>query len=73
MVASDLPAVRDLISPESGRLAVSGDVNSLVRTISKAIADGPEKNVNSRLRHFGWESVGDRYAALIESLIAKRY
>ena len=67
VVASDLPAVRDLILPETGCLATSADVGSLVSTILSVLSSRQFQTANPRLSKFGWQNVSKRYISAIKS------
>lgn len=72
VVASDLPAVRDVIvDGESGRLVPPGDVRALAAAVIELL-DDPERRraLADRgrrhcLKHFDWPRIAGRYAALL--------
>jgi glycosyltransferase involved in cell wall biosynthesis len=79
VVASDLPAIRDVIvHGETGLLASSGDPDSLAIQIMSLLGDAPRRSELARkgramvTKNFDWSEVGRRYKMLIESLFDAR-
>lgn len=78
VVASDLPAIRDvIIHGETGWLVPQKEPASIARAVLALLAQ-PELRqqlaLNGRSRvvqNFDWESVADRYAALIDELVQR--
>jgi glycosyltransferase involved in cell wall biosynthesis len=78
VVASDLPAIQDVIQDEvTGLLAKSGDSDSLAKCIERLIEQPAlakklaEAGRASILERFDWQGVGVGYNSLIASLIEK--
>nr|WP_255705802.1 MULTISPECIES: glycosyltransferase family 4 protein [unclassified Ectothiorhodospira] len=72
VIVSDLPAIEDILSHEDMALRVPpGDVDALAkaldRTLNDPLAAGQraEKALVHVRRRFGWESIGERYLALL--------
>jgi len=79
VIASDLPAVRDVIRDgESGRLVPPGDVQALVAAIGDLLDDPQQRHTLAARgqqhcrEHFDWARVAERYAALLTTLKDER-
>jgi phosphatidyl-myo-inositol dimannoside synthase len=76
VVASDLPAVRDVIADgESGRLVPPGDAQALAAVIVELL-DAPERRrslADKGRRHcretFDWSQIAERYAVLLSGSV----
>ena len=79
VIASDLPAVRDVIRPgETGMLVPSGDPRALAAAIADALVDpGHARAIAERGRtyaaeHFDWDVTRKRFQSLYQQLIDQR-
>lgn len=75
VIASDLPAVRDVLRDgESGRLVPPGDVQALVTAIGDLLDDHQQRHTLATRgqqycrEHFDWTCVAERYAALLTTI-----
>jgi glycosyltransferase involved in cell wall biosynthesis len=75
VIASDLPAIRDIIAPETtGILVAPGDAASLAGQISRLLGDASLRETLGQagrervLRDFDWLAVGDGYRRILLDL-----
>ncbi|MEN1960945.1 glycosyltransferase family 4 protein [Luteimonas sp. MJ246] len=78
VIAGDVPAVRDILGGALHRIVKARDANALATVILDTLAhqrrDLDEAQVLRKflLEKFDWQSVSDRYAALLESCMGAR-
>lgn len=71
VVASDLPAVRDVLSPETGHLANSADVQSLTAHILSAIGREPPA-AGLLQQKFGWRHVAECHISTLQEMTRRK-
>lgn len=72
VIASDLPAVRDVIADgESGRLVTPGDPQALAAAVIRMLDDPGQRRALAASgrrhcrEHFDWARIAERYAMLL--------